>query len=86
MQQAGVGDKFYAGGFRGVNHVAVLDGALADFAGRDQQQFVYALQGGGQRGFVAVVGLTNHYALLAQRFGLRRVAHDSHNLVCGYGS
>lgn len=63
MQQAGVGDKFHAGGFRRVNHVAVLDGALADFAGRDQQEFVHALQGGGQRGFIAVVGLTNHYAL-----------------------
>lgn len=83
MQQAGVGDKFHAGGFRRVNHVAVLDGALANFAGRDQQQFVHALQGGGQRGFIAVVGLTNHYALLAQRFSLRRVAHDSHNGLRG---
>ena len=86
VQQAGVGDKFYAGGFRRVNYVTVLDGTLADFAGRDQQQFVYTLQGGGQRGFIAVVGLTNHHALLAQRFGLRRVAHDSHNLACGDGS
>jgi len=43
VQQAGIGDKFHAGSFRCINHVAVLDGALADLAGRDQQQFVHAL-------------------------------------------
>jgi hypothetical protein len=81
VQQAGVGDKFHPGGFGGVNDVAVLDGALADFAGGDQQQFIHALQRGGQRRFIAVVGLTNHNALLAQRFGFGRVAHNRHNLA-----
>ena len=65
MQQAGIGDKFHPCRFGGVNHVLVLDRALADFAGRDQQQLIHAVQRGGECGFIRVVRLTNHNSLLA---------------------
>ncbi len=69
MQQAGVSDKFYPGGFGGMNDVTVLRGTLTDFAGGDQQQFIHALQRGGQCRFVGIIGTANHNTLLAQRFG-----------------
>ena len=65
MQQAGVGDKFHACRFGGVNHVLVLGRALADFAGRDQQQLIHAAQRGGECGFIRVVRLANDNSLLA---------------------
>jgi hypothetical protein len=85
MQQAGVGDKFYPGGFGGMNDVTVLRGTLTDFAGGDQQQFIHALQRGGQCRFVGIIGLANHNTLLAQRFGFCRVTHNGHNLAGGRG-
>lgn len=65
MQQAEVGDKFHPGGFGGVNHVLMLCGALAHFAGGDKQQLIHAVQGGGERGPVGIVRLTYHNSPLA---------------------
>jgi hypothetical protein len=67
MQQAGIGDKFHARRFGCIDHVTMLSGALADFAGGDQQQFFYARQCRRERRLVAVVGLTNDDTFLSQR-------------------
>ncbi|MNC63083.1 hypothetical protein D3C75_1131750 [compost metagenome] len=59
----------------------MLRRALADFAGGDQQQLIHACQRGGEGGLVGVIGLADIYALLAQRFGFRRVTHNSNQLT-----
>ncbi len=66
MQQAGVGDKFHPSRFGGVNHVLVLGGALADFAGLEiSSSLSTPAQRGGEGGFIRVVRLTHHNSLLA---------------------
>jgi hypothetical protein len=65
VQQAGVGDKFHACRFGGVDHVLVLGRALAHFAGGDEQQLFHAAQRGSKGGLIGVIRLTNHNTLVA---------------------
>ncbi|MND97529.1 hypothetical protein D3C80_898500 [compost metagenome] len=81
MQQAGVGDKFHARRFGRIDNILVLRFTLADFAGRDQQQFFHALQRRSERRLVGVIRLTHGDALFAQRISFCRITHDCHNLT-----
>jgi hypothetical protein len=81
MQQAGVGEQRHASALRGVDHVLVLCRALADFARRDQQQLVGALEGGVQRVGPVVVGLAHLHAQRRQLGRLGRLPHGGDDLA-----
>jgi len=66
VQDAGVGQERETRGLGGIDHGAVLGGAVAQFIGGDQQQFIDAFERGGQCGRLVVVGGAYHHAPCGQ--------------------
>ena len=75
MQDTGVGQQLYSRTLGCVDDDTMLLGALADLAGRDQQDLVRALQGGIPAGGLVVVSLANLNAESGDVLGFFYVAH-----------
>ncbi len=86
VEDACVRDEADAGRDGRIHDVAVLGRALADLVGGDQQQFVRAGEGRGERLGPGVVGLPNLHAAGGEVGGLLRAAHGRDDVAGGHAA
>src|SRR6516164_8498297 len=81
-QDAGVDEQFDVGGNSGVDHMLMLCEPLANLAGRDQQDFLYACESLAEGFGLRVVRLAKLHTQLCQARSLFGITNDCHDLPC----
>lgn len=81
MQDAGVGQECDTRGLGGIDHGAVLGGAVTQFVGGDQQQFIDTFERGGQCSRLVVVGCAHNHTLCGEVLDFAGVSDQGDDLL-----